>query len=101
MDELATIKRLIIQGRYAFTEKALTEIDRDHLTEELVIESILNAQFMKVKKTISPYKKHKDERVYIIESFTYSGLLLYTKGVVKKESDGDKFYLLISSKRSL
>lgn len=101
MDELSTIKRLIIQGRYAFTEKALTEMDRDHLTEELVVESILNAQFMKVKRSTSPYRKHKGERVCIIESFTYAGLLLYTKGVVRKESDGNKFYLLISSKRAL
>src|SRR6185295_2152083 len=28
---------------------------------------------------------------------SYSGLLLYTKGVIKKDAEGHKFYLLISS----
>jgi hypothetical protein len=101
VNDLATIKRLIIQGRYAFTEKALLEIDREHLTEELVLEAILNAQFLKVKPSTSVRKSGRDECVCVIESFTYSGLLLYTKGVIKKDSEGYKFYLLISSKKSL
>ncbi len=101
MNALPTIKRLIIQGRYAFTEKALLEIDREHLTQDLVLESILNAQFVRTKLSTSPYRKHRRERVFIIESFTYGGMLLYTKGVLKKDSEGYKFYLLISSKKSL
>ena len=101
MVDLAFIKRLMVQGHYAFTEKALLEIDREQLTEELVVESILNAQFIKVKRSTSRHKSHRKERVYIIESFTYSGLLLYTKGALKKDAEGYKFYLLISSKRSV
>lgn len=101
MNDLAAIKRLIIQGRYAFTEKALLEIDREHLTEELVLEAILNAQFLKMKRSTSIRKSAQDERIYVIESFTYSGLLLNTKGVIKRDAEGYRFYLLISSKKSL
>jgi hypothetical protein len=101
VNDLATIKRLIIQGRYAFTEKALLEIDREQLTEELVLEAILNAQFLKIRRSTSARKSCRDESICMIESFTYAGLLLYTKGVVKRDAEGYRFYLLISSKKSL
>jgi hypothetical protein len=98
--ELVTIKRLIIKKHYAFTEKALVEMDRDSLSEEDILESILNAQFLHTKRSTSPFKQRKKEKVYIIESFTYSGLLIYTKGVIRGTGDNRKFYLLISSKKS-
>lgn len=98
---IALIKQLVIQGRYAFTEKALGEVDRDHLTPELVIESILNAPFVRTKRSTSYHRSDRRERVCIIESFTYSGLLLYTKGVIKKDEEGYRLYLLLSAKRSL
>lgn len=99
--DLVTIKRLIIRRQYAFTEKALIEMDQDSLTEEDVLESILNAQFVRKKRSISRFRRGRREKVYIIESFTYSGILVYTKGVIRGTGEGQRFYLLISSKRSV
>lgn len=99
---LIKIKRLIIANRYVFTLKAEAEMFRDSLSETEVLESILNANG--VKKTLrsnNPFTG-KPEKLYIIESFTYDGLLVYTKGkIVKDESGTENLYVLISSKRSL
>jgi hypothetical protein len=43
MDVLIRIKRAVLAGRYAFSEKARIEIETDDLTELDVAESILNA----------------------------------------------------------
>lgn len=98
---LVKIKRLIISGNYVFTRKAELEMFEDGITAECVLESILNAK--RIKKTIrstSPIAG-KHEKLYIIESFTYDGLLIYTKGAIKKDADGEHFYLLVSSKNSV
>lgn len=81
--------------------KALDEMDADGLIEEDVLESILNAQFVRTKKSSGHFRQSAKEQVYIIESFTYSGILIYTKGVIRKDGDSEKFYLLISSKKSI
>jgi hypothetical protein len=99
---LIKIKRLIIAKSYVFTLKAEAEMFRDSLSETDVLESILNANG--VKKTLrskNPFTR-KPEKLYIIESFTYDGLLVYTKGkIAKDEFDRENLYVLISSKRSL
>ncbi len=99
---LLRIKRLIIANRYLFTFKAEVEMFSDSLRETDVLESILNANG--IKKTIrsrNPLTK-KRERLYIIESFTYDGLLIYTKGKIGKDDLGkEQLYVLISSKRSI
>ena len=98
---LKRIKRLIIQKRYVFTLKAETEMFREGLTETDVLESVLNANG--IKKTIrskNPNTKEL-ERLHVIESFTYDGLLVYTKGKIRRnENNVDTLYVLISSKRS-
>ena len=101
MDTLIKIKRLIIRGKYVFTAKAFDEMDVDGLFEEDVLESILNAQFVRAKRSRSRFKQNPKERVYIIESFTYSGTLIYSKGTIRNDGSGEKFYLLISSKKSI
>jgi hypothetical protein len=101
MDVLARIKRLVVRGNYRFSTKALHELDVDGLEIPDVIEAILNAQA--IKKTIrstSPGRDHARERLYIIESFNYSGTLLYTKGKVAPEQGQPIFYFLISAKRA-
>ncbi len=102
-DPLIRIKRLILAGRYRFTDKATIERENDGLSEKDVLESIMNAQ--RVYKTInstSPQKKIRREKLYIILSFTYDDILVYTKGKVDQEPDGfDTFYVLVSSKRSV
>ena len=42
-DILRRIKRAVLAGNYAFSEKALIEMEADGLTELDVAESILNA----------------------------------------------------------
>lgn len=73
----------------------------DSLTEDQVLESILNANgIKKVLRSTSPTRK-PGEKLYVIESFTYDGLLIYSKGTIKKNEQGeDIYYLLVSSKRS-
>jgi hypothetical protein len=97
---LTKIKRLIIQCRYVFTTKADTERIADGLTQEAVLEAILNAAFLRVKNSTSPWRKGYREKMYIIESFTYNGLLIYTKGVIRKQDDHETYYILVSAKRS-
>jgi hypothetical protein len=97
---LKKIKRLIIQGHFKFTLKADAERLLDGLTQEDVLESILNAALIRAKKSHSPNRKEPDERMYIIESFTYDGILIYSKGVIRKDGPIETFYIIVSAKRS-
>ena len=83
-----------------FTGKAEIEMFADALTEECVLESILNAT--DIKKTIrsTSAASKPGEKLYVIESRTYDGLLIYTKGAIKRNGGEEYFYLLISSKCS-
>jgi hypothetical protein len=98
---LLKIKRLIISGKYIFTRKAELEMFADSLTEESVLESILNANGIKKIVRSKSQAVQRKEKLYIIESFTYNGMLIYTKGAIKNNSEGEYFYLFISSKRSI
>ena len=101
MDVLARIKRLVASGAYRFTDKARDELENDGLLRQDVVESILNAQ--SIKKTLrstSPRRQSAAERLYVIESFNYSGTLIYTKGKITREQGVAVYYLLISSKRA-
>lgn len=101
MDTILTkIKRLIIQGRYVFTGKADAERIADHLTQESVLEAILNASFVRAKRSRSEWRKDRHEKMYIIESFTYDGLLIYTKGVIRQQGGTETFYIIVSAKKS-
>ena len=101
MDILLRIKRLVAAGRIAFTQKAEDEMERDGLLPQDVVESILNASLLRAKRSTSPRRKGRREMVYVIESFTYGGVLVYTKGILRRDPPGDEtFYILISAKRS-
>jgi hypothetical protein len=56
---------------------------------------------VRTKKSRSEWRKEKNEKIYIIESFTYDGLLIYTKGVIRKQGEIETFYIIVSAKRSL
>jgi hypothetical protein len=99
---LVQIKRMVAAGRYDFTVKADLECAADDLTREDVIESILTAQFLRAKNSTSPWRRGQRERVYIIESFNFEGIPIYSKGVTRRTSgDEPSFYILISGKRSI
>lgn len=99
---LVKIKRLVAAGHYEFTLKADLESTEDGLLREDVIESILSAQFLRVKNSTSPWRKGQREHLYIIESFNFEGIPIYSKGVIRKVSEHESdFYIIISGKRSV
>ena len=98
---MVKIKRLVAAGHYEFTLKADLECASDGLAREDVVESILSAQFLRAKNSKSPWRKGQREKVYIIDSFNFEGVPIYSKGVLRKiREDEQSFYILISGKRS-
>lgn len=80
-DTLIRIKRAVLTGHFAFSEKASLELEADGLTELDVVESIMNA--VSIYKTIrsqSPYREKAKEYLYIIQSTNLEGVMVYTKG---------------------
>ena len=99
---LVKIKRLVAAGQYAFTLKADLECAADGLTRDDVVESILSAQFLRVKNSARPWRRGQRERLYIIDSFNFEGVPIYSKGVIRSISERESdFYILISGKRSV
>jgi hypothetical protein len=98
---LVKIKRLVAAGHYEFTLKADLECVQDGLLREDVIESILSANFLRMKNSTSPWRKGRREQLYIIESFNFEGVPIYSKGVIRERSEHEsEFYIIISGKRS-
>ncbi len=101
-DVLIRIKRAVIAGRYAFSEKARIEMEGDSLTELDVAESIVNAvAIYKRLRSRSINRRVRVEYLYVIQSTNLEGLMIYTKGKLMREADEDHFYFLISSKRAV
>ena len=102
MDVLVRIKRAVLAGRYAFSEKARIEMELDGITELDVAESILNA--VAIYKTIrsqSPFRREGKVYLHIIQSTNLEGLPIYSKGKLVKEAGEDTYYFLVSSKKAL
>ncbi len=101
-DVLVKIKRLVLKGRYKFSEKARDEMKADGLSELDVAESILNAgTIYKTLRSKSSLREHAREYLYVIQSTNLNGLFIYTKGKFLREAGVEAFYFLISSKRSI
>ena len=101
MDVLIRIKRAVLAGRYAFSEKARLEMEIDDLTELDVAESILNAvAIYKRLRSTNPRNKRR-EYLYVIQSVNLDGLAIYSKGKLVQEAEIETYYFLISSKRAV
>jgi hypothetical protein len=102
-DVLTRIKRTVLSGRYVFTRKARIEMAGDDITELDVIESISNAGVIyKTLRSTSPRRETRGEKLYVIQSTSFAGLFIYTKGKLAPGPDGrETFYFLISAKRSV
>jgi len=101
-DVLVRIKRAVLAGRYAFSEKASIEMEADGLTELDIVESIANAvAIYKVIRSISPSRRSAREHLYVIQSTNLSGLPIYTKGKFISDVENETYYFLISSKRAI
>lgn len=101
MDILAQIKRLVLWGRIVFTVKAQEEMYLDQLTDDDVIEAIMNApSIFKTLRSTSSRRQKSRERLYVIVGMTYDGVVVYTKGTVRRQDGKDAFYVLISAKQA-
>ncbi len=101
MDVLVQIKRAVLAGNYAFSEKARIEMEADSLTEFDVAESILNAVaiYKRIRST-SAYRAQPKEYLYIIQSPNLEGMVIYTKGKLIRRGGTETYYFLISSKKA-
>ena len=101
-DILVRIKRAILAGRYAFSEKARIEMESDGLTDFDVAESIINA--VAIYKRLRSRSRHRSQRreyLYVIQSTNFEGVMVYSKGKIVREHGEDHFYFLVSAKRAL
>jgi len=100
--ELVAIKRAVLAGRYAFSDKARVEMEADGLTELDVVESIANAvAIYKRLRSTSVERRRPREYLYVIQSTNLLGTMIYTKGKLVKERADFTYYFLVSSKRAL
>ena len=100
MNVLIRIKRAVLAGRYAFSEKARIEMEADDLTELDVAESILNADAIdKRLRSTSALRNRRREYLYVIQSTNLDGLVIYTKGKLVEAPGIEMYYFLVSSKR--
>jgi hypothetical protein len=61
--------------------------------------TILNANAIKkILRPRSPHRWAPAERLYIIESPTFGGTWVYTKGTIRRKGEAEVFYVLVSSK---
>ena len=101
-DILVRIKRTVLAGRYAFSEKARIEMESDGLTEFDVAEAIINAvAIYKRLRSRSRYRSKRTEHLYVIQSTNLEGVMVYSKGKLVREQGEDHFYFLVSAKRAL
>ncbi len=101
-DVLIRIKRAVLVGHYAFSEKARVEMEVDNLTELDVAESILNAVAVyKRLRSHSASQTRSREYLYVIQSTNLEGLMIYTKGKLVREGGTETYYFLVSSKKAI
>jgi hypothetical protein len=101
VDILQRIKRLVLHDRIIFTAKARLEMEIAGLTDDDVVEAIMNSSRIdKVLRSTSPRRGHPREKLYVIKGLTYTGIFVYTKGAIRDSIDGELLYILISSKRA-
>lgn len=83
------------------TAKAEMEMDRDGLTRQNVIESILSADRIAQRIRSRNPATSRRETLYVIDSTTWDGMRIYTKGKIVSEHHESRFYVLVSSKNSV
>ena len=72
---------------------------RDGLTVEDVLESVLNANAIKkVLRSRSAGRLRPGERLYVLESPTFTGTWVYTKGTIRRKGEREVFYVFVSAK---
>ena len=86
-------------GSMEFTMKATEERLRDGLSVEDVLESIVNANAIKkVLRSRSVRRVKAREHLYVIESPTFTGTWVCTKGTFRRKGGREVFYVFVSAK---
>ena len=102
MDVLVRIKQLVVRGAVRFTEKARLELEADRLEPEDALEAILSASAIhKRLRSTSPARRGTRETLYVIVGTSFTGIPIYTKGVIRRDGEREVLFILVSSKRSL
>ncbi len=97
---LTKIKRLVLAGRILWTLQAESQLSESGLDRQIVIEAILSAQFLETKRSVSLRKQSRGELVHIIKSFSFDGVFVYVKGVIRRVNGQEQFYIVVSAKRA-
>ncbi len=102
-DTLVRIKRAVLAGHYAFSEKASLELEADvpHRVGYSRIHRQCRSYLQRQFRSQSPYRQHTREYLHIIQSTNLEGLMIYSKGKLVQEADIETYYFLISSKKAL
>jgi hypothetical protein len=99
---LLRIKRCCLDGRIVFTEKAEDEHLADGLARDDVVEAVVNAPAIyKTLRSQSLRRPTRRETLYVVVGFTHDGVLVYTKGAIRRHAGQDYFYVFVSAKRSV
>lgn len=102
MSALYRIKRCCFLGRVVFTAKAEFERAADDLSRDVVLEAVVNAPAIyKVLRSTSKGRAIRRERLYVIVGITHEGIVVYTKGALRRFEGEDYFYVFVSAKRSV
>ncbi len=100
-DVLVRIKRAVLAGRYAFSDKARAEMEASGLTELDVVESVANAvAIYKRLRSSRSDRKGQREYLYVIHSPNLVGSIIYSKGKLVHGEGEPSYYFLVSSKRA-
>ncbi len=88
--------------RIILTREAEDEMYSDGLSEDEVIEFIVNApRIDKIIRSVGVGVRCPAEKLYIIKGRTFSNVLVYTKGKIVRDDERETFYILIPSKRAI
>jgi hypothetical protein len=102
LSPLLRIKRCCLFGRVVFTEKAEDEHLASGLTRDHILEAVINAPALyKTLRSRASGRWARRETLYIVVGITHEGILVYTKGALRRFSGQDYFYLFVSAKRSI
>jgi hypothetical protein len=92
---LSRIKQLLLHDAILFTLKARAEMDADGITDDDVVEAIINAtRVQKTLRSMSSSRRRRRETLYVIVGATFDGMMLYTKGTIRKSVVGETLYVM-------
>lgn len=99
---LLRIKRCCLTKHVVFTSKAQDERVASSLSEDDVIEAVVNAPVIyKTLRSRSPRRVRRMERLYVVVGITHEGIIVYTKGALRQEQGEEHFYIFVSAKRAI